>query len=87
MDNELGRLEKIIDDFLERQKELEDELKASKNEIDRLKLENLDLSAMVKSQNTRIDALLKKLESTLEETQKNGRGVHDEANGNIRFGE
>ena len=87
MERELDKLEKLVDDLLERQKELEHELRVSKNETERLKHENSELSAMIKSQSTRVDALLRKLELTLEEIQKNERGVHGEANDNIRFRE
>ena len=87
MNDELGKLEVLIDDLLEQQEILKMKFKESETEVERLKTENSELRAMLQSQSARVDALLKKLENSLKSTQKNERGVQNEADRNIRIGE
>ncbi|GEM_PF-1438936 len=87
MNNELNKLEKFIDDLIEQQENLKTKLKESKTEVERLKIENSELRAMLQSQSVRVDALLKKLENSLKGVRKYERGVQSETNRDIRIGE
>lgn len=87
MNDELNKLEGFIDDLLKQQENLKNKLQESKTEVERLKVENSELRAMLQSQSVRVDALLKKLENSLKSAQKHERGVQSETNRNIRIGE
>jgi len=87
VNNELNKLEKFIDDLIEQQENLKTKLKESKTEVERLKIENSELRAMLQSQSVRVDALLKKLENSLKGVRKYERGVQSETNRDIRIGE
>ncbi len=65
MDDEFDKLEGFIDDLLRQQENLEMQLKKSKAKVEKLKIENSELRAMLQSQSVRVDALLKKLENSL----------------------
>jgi len=65
VDDEFDKLEGFIDDLLRQQENLEMQLKKSKAKVEKLKIENSELRAMLQSQSVRVDALLKKLENSL----------------------
>ena len=87
MNDELSKLESLIEALLERQKKSKKELEESRKEVERLKIENSELRAMLQSQSARVDALLKKLEKSLMSTQKIEGSVQNEKNCDVRVGE
>lgn len=65
MDSGFNKLEKLIETLIEKNDLLDEELRASEKETERLKNENSELKMMLQTQSARVEALLRKLEETI----------------------